>query len=92
MKDENELNLEELNDVAGGVNIGGSASFTAGGNFIEVDSPLRTAGGSLAGLEEAAGRRVIGSIAADIPIPNAKDILVNDSRNPKNRTGKNHIL
>jgi len=91
MKDENELNLEELNDVAGGVNIGGSESFTAGGNFIEVDSPLRTAGGSLAGLEEAAGS-VIGSIAADIPIPNAKDILVNDSRNPKNRTGKNHIL
>lgn len=91
MKDENELNLEELNDVAGGVNIGGSESFTAGGNFIEVDSPLRTAGGSLAGLEEAAGR-AIGSIAADIPIPNAKDILVNDSRNPKNRTGKNHIL
>lgn len=91
MKYENELNLEELNDVAGGVNIGGSESFTAGGNFIEVDSPLRTAGGSLAGLEEAAGR-VTGSITADIPIPNAKDILVNDSRNPKNRTGKNHIL
>ena len=89
MKDANELNLEELNDVAGGVNIGGSESFTAGGNFIEVDSPLRTAGGSLAGLEEAAGR-VIGSIA-DIPIPNSKDILVNDSRNPKNRTGKNSI-
>ncbi len=87
MKDANELNLEELNDVTGGVNIGGSESFTAGGNFIEVDSPLRTAGGSLAGLEEAAGR-VIGSIA-DIPIENSKDVLVNDSRNPKNRTGKN---